>query len=333
MKSLFDSEIESFKWNSILLNNPLATSFQSSEFCVFYNSVPNSYAKVFSIEDNGRLKSLCVVTIQKESGLKGYFSRRAIIYGGPLLTEEGDEAFTQLLKLMYKELKGKVIYIETRNFNDYSQYKSIFANDGWSYLPYMNVQLSLQNKNWEDILSAMNYNRRREIRLSLNEGAIYEEASTINEVRSLYLILSELYRVRVKLPLPSLEYFEKLFLSPIGKVFIVKHFNQVIGGAFCFYYEGKSINTLYYCGIRDYNKKIFPTHLAIVAAIKFGIKNKLTMLDFMGAGKAGEEYGVRNYKVEFGGDLVEHGRFIKIYNPFLFHVGQLGLGLLKKIKR
>jgi lipid II:glycine glycyltransferase (peptidoglycan interpeptide bridge formation enzyme) len=333
MELFIDDKNQRTKWKDFFNKNSLSTPFQSPEFYDFFNSISGQSSQVYHIENENKIEAICVVTLQKENGIKGYFSRRAIIYGGPLIVENGQELLNKLLLFIYKELKGKVIYIETRNFVDYSRYRSIFAERGWGYLPYLNVQLTLDNKKTEDLLSAMNYNRRREIKLSITEGAIYQEASTVKDVKALYQILENLYRVRVKLPLPHFDYFEKLFLSSIGKVFIVKHNNLIIGGTFCLYYVEGSIFTLYYCGIRDYHKKIFPTHLAILAAIEFGIKNKLKKLDFMGAGKAEEEYGVRNYKTEFGGDLVEHGRFIKICNPFLFILGKLGLAVLKKIKR
>lgn len=333
-KIITDStKVDRDKWNALLLNNPYTTPFQTPEFFVFFNQIQNYKANVYAILKGDKIESLCVVTLQKEKGLKRYFSRRAIIYGGPLVLEGVSVSLALLLKTISKDLKSKVIYIETRNFNDYSNYQSIFIEQGWGYLPYLNVRLSLVNRDMKDILSAMNYNRNRQIRLSITQGASYEEATTIKEVKALYQILADLYRVRVKLPLPDFDYFEKLFLSSIGKVFIVRHNNLVIGGTFCLYYTDNSIYTLYYCGIRDYHKKIFPTHLAILAAIEFGIKNNLKMLDFMGAGKAGEEYGVRTYKTEFGGELVEHGRFIKICNPFLFQLGKVGLKVLKKIEK
>jgi lipid II:glycine glycyltransferase (peptidoglycan interpeptide bridge formation enzyme) len=53
----------------------------------------------------------------------------------------------------------------------------------------------------------------------------------------------------------------------------------------------------------------------------------------MGAGKLDHDYGVRKYKMEYGGQLVEHGRFIKVLNPFWFKVGKLGLKILSKIRK
>ena len=50
----------------------------------------------------------------------------------------------------------------------------------------------------------------------------------------------------------------------------------------------------------------------------------------MGAGKPNVPYGVRDFKAEFGGQLVEHGRFLHICQPFLYRIGTLGVRLLKQ---
>ena len=104
------------------------------------------------------------------------------------------------------------------------------------------------------------------------------------------------------------------------------------GGSFCFYYENDSIYTFYYAGLRNYNKKIFPTHIAIMGVIKFAIKNNLKFVDFMGAGTPGVDYGVREFKSKFGGDLKEYGRFIRINKPKLYNIGKLGLRVSAKDK-
>jgi serine/alanine adding enzyme len=323
------------QWKMFMQNCNFTTPFQSPEFFDLLNSVPGLSAKVIAIEECKEILALCVVTFQKEKGAKGFFSRRAIIYGGPLLveSEKGKLALNALLISIKKELKQKVIYIETRNFFDYSYFKDCFKEHGWEYLPYLNVQISLQGKSMNDILEAMKYNRRREILMSTKEDAIVTEAENTDDVKVLYKILSNVYKNKIKLPVPDLVFFIGLFNSDIGKVFIVKHNGKITGGSFCFLYPNTSLYTMYYCGLRDYHPKIFPTHLSILASIEFGLKNNLQKVDLMGAGKPDQEYGVRKYKSEFGGTLVEHGRFLNICNPFLFNLGKMGLKVIKKIKK
>lgn len=322
-------------WKSMLLNSPQMSAFQSSDFFKFYNSISNYSAEVFALEETDKDNALVVVTYQQEKGIIGYFSRRAIIYGGVILNENVSNsiALEKLLSTILKTLKGKAIYCEIRNSFDYSKFSYLFEKQGWIYEPHLNVQLSLQGKSADEILAGMRYNRRREIKMSFKEGAVVREAFNADEVYSLYTILQELYKERVRLPMPTYEYFKRLFESKIGKVFVVIHEEKIIGGTFCIYMAENSIYTLYYAGLRNYNKRIFPTHLAIWGAIKFGLENNLKMVDFMGAGKPDIPYGVRDYKLEFGGDLVEHGRFIKVLNPFLFRLGKLGLKVLSKIKQ
>lgn len=321
------------RWASFLAANAYASPFQSPDFYDFFNALPASQvAKVYAVEQENALQALCVVTLQKEKGLKGYFSRRAIVYGGPLLANNNPSALQLLLEKIEKDLRHQVIYLEMRNFHDYQPVFPIYEKVRWEYLAYLNVQLSLEGKTLEGILANMKYNRRREIRLSQTEGATCQVATNEMEVKDLYQILQELYQERVKVPLPSFAYFQQLFLSSVGKVLVVKHQEKVIGGAFCLGLEGQSIYTIYYCGIRDYHKKIFPTHLAVLGAIEYGLSHNMKWLDFMGAGLKGEEYGVRQYKMEFGGDLVEHGRFIKVFNASLYRLGKLGLNMLQKMK-
>lgn len=144
-------------------------------------------------------------------------------------------------------------------------------------------------------------------------------------MKKVYNILKQNYKERVKLPLPDLDFFLRYFHTQELIVFGVLHNSEIIGGAFCPVLKNRKLFTFYYCGLRLYHKKIFPTHLAILAAMEYCIENSIPVFDFMGAGRPDVEYGVRKYKLEFGGDLLEYGRFIKINNRFLFYVGKLGI--------
>ncbi len=328
-----DNEHKARKWVDLIRSSKTSSPFQTIEFYNFLNSVNNISAKAFLINSYNELSSLCVAAIYTQPGVLGYLSRRAIVYGGVVLTDsiQNEDSLIALLTKLRRELKGRIIYCEIRNSFDYSEYRRVFDKFGWKYEPHLNVQLNLKNKTTEEILAGMQYNRRREIKMSLKEGALVKEATSTSEVESLYFIVSELYKQKVHLPVPALDFFINLFKSTIGKIFIVYHAEKVIGGAFCIYMPGNSIYTLYYAGLRDYHNKIFPTHLAIWGAINFGLENHLNMVDFMGAGKPDVPYGVREYKLKFGGELVEHGRFVYVFNPFLYKLGKFGIRLMSKI--
>ncbi|MDP1621135.1 MAG: GNAT family N-acetyltransferase [Bacteroidales bacterium] len=328
-----NDDIDPFKWKNLLNASTYASPFQSEDFYIFYNSMPDYIADVFAISEEIEYTSLIVVTIQKERGVQGFFSKRGIIYGGPLIAGKNEKSTSVLLNEIAKYYKTKLIYIETRNFFDYSPYSSFFEEQNWNFLPYVNFTLTTDNKSMSELLSGMKYNRRREIKQSLEQKAFYKECETVEDLVSLYAILEDLYNSRVKLPFPELSFFLHLWQSNVGKVFIVIHEGKIIGGSFCVILEGKSIYTMYYCGLRKYNKKIYPTHLALIAALEYAINTKCKIMDLMGAGLKGQEYGVRNYKQEFGCELNEYGRYIKILNPLLYKIGIVGLKILKFVKK
>lgn len=330
MKLLKNNQIHIKQWELLLQKSPFASPFQTSYFYNLLSQIPGYYATVYAIAEDEDINALCIITIQKERGIKGYFSRRAIVYGGPILYDKSDKYLEFLVQSILKDLRRRTIYFEIRNYFDYKFCNHIYQISGFQWLPYLNVRLNLTGRSIDEVLSSMKYNRRREIKMSLEGDAYYREAENSSEVEQLYGILQKLYRTKVKLPLPDLIFFETLFRSPIGKTFVVIHNNMIIGGAFCLFSENSGIYTMYYCGLRDYDKKIFPTHLGILAAIDFGIKNNHTFIDFMGAGRNDEEYGVRKYKQEFGGELVEFGRYLKINNRLLYFIGRYGLKLMRK---
>jgi serine/alanine adding enzyme len=330
MEILINENIPIHAWEELLNHSPHSTPFQSYKFYNLLNATKGQSAQAIAISESEKLLALVVITFQQEPGVKNFFSRRAIIYGGPLIVNKNPETLHLLFSILPKVINKSVIYYEIRNFSDYSNYQQVYLSCNWQFIYRLNITLNLKNKKTSSLLASMNYNRRREIRISIESGAFFKECESESELIDLYIILSELYKIRVKLPVPDYTFFKSLWLSKIGKVFIVKHADIVIGGSFCLVLAGKSIFTMYYCGIRDYNKKIFPTHLAILAAIEYGINSKIQYLDFMGAGKDGEDYGVRKYKQQFGGEINEFGRYIKVQNQFLYSLGKLVLDIKRK---
>ncbi len=71
MNIIKNKDIDRVKWKQLLGKSRFNSAFQTSEFYDFFNSVDNYSADVFAIEENDVYKSLVVVTIQKEKGVKG----------------------------------------------------------------------------------------------------------------------------------------------------------------------------------------------------------------------------------------------------------------------
>jgi serine/alanine adding enzyme len=330
MQLKFNHDINTKSWQELISTSAFASAFQTSEFYQFFNSVPGFSADAFAIFEQDEIKCLCVVTIQQENGLKAYFSRRAIIYGGPVLKNIELKYLNELLKRISTYYQSKAIYIETRNFHDYSAFKNVFQENGFDYEAYLNYHLNCSDK--DTVYKNLNTNRKRQIKKAYEKGVSVVEAENEQDVKDYYDILSELYRTKIKKPLFPISFFMAFLKSKVGKILLVKVNNTIIGGIVCPILLGKCIYELYICGLDAEYKECSPSVMATYAAIEYGYKHQLTRFDFMGAGKPTEDYGVRDFKAKFGGELVEHGRFIKIQNKILYNIGKLALATIKKLK-
>lgn len=306
--------------------------FQTDECFNFYKSL--GFVETFecSVIRDDQTKGRIVGYIQKDGGkLKQLFSRRAIINGGPMLAEDiTEEEIKSLLVSCRKALKGKAIYVETRNFEDYSRFKDIFEECGWKYEPHYNFHIDTSSV--EVVEANLGKSRKRDIRTSLRDGATFGEAGNLEEVKQLYGILTRLYNTKVKTPLFPWEFFEKLYKANFGKVFVVKFEERIVGGTVCVCGD----NTMYEwfaCGEDGISKSVFPSTLATYAGIKYAAENGYKRFDMMGAGAPGDGgYGVRDFKAKFGGELVEHGRFKYVLNHLLYKIGVFGVKMMKKQK-
>lgn len=324
-------EIDTLQWNELVQKSDTATWFQTPEAYALFASLPDEFKPfVYGVSENGQLSGIIVGYItQEKNRLKQFFTRRAIIIGGPLLdTEISSEALSVLLQIVRSELSKQAIYIETRNFNDYSRWKDIFRAQGFSYQPHLNFHIDTSSL--ETAQANIGKHRWKYIRLSIRDGTTMVESPTIEQVRECYVVLSELYRDKVKTPLFSIEFFEKLYKMPNAKFLLVAFEGNIIGGTICVSLPNKALYEWFVCGNDNYHKGIRPSSVATWYGMEYAATHNYPRFDLMGAGVPDKPYGVRDFKAEFGGKLVEHGRFLYICRPLLYNIGKIGVKLLKK---
>lgn len=332
MRIIEGKDITEKSWSDLIQESPVATWFQTQEAYVFFDSLSFLETFAFAVEDSGQLKGLVVGYIQKDGGkLKQIFSRRAIILGGPLLAKDiSDERLKALLLALKERLCKKAIYIETRNFNDYSRWKSVFVECGFGYEPHYDIHVDTSSI---DIINErLGKSRKRDVRVSLRDGALVVSDPSIEQIRAYYRILEDLYKTKIKTPLFPIEFFEKLFELPSSAFLLVEYQGEIIGGTVCVGLTGKAVYEMYACGKDGVYKNIFPSELATFSGLQFAVENGFPCFDMMGAGKPDDGgYGVRDFKLKFGGELVEYGRHNYVCKPLLFWIGKLGVRIMKKI--
>ena len=372
-------QIDQQQWKQLLDTSPTATWFQTDEAYRFYQSVGDvvpfavgvvEECKVESVKCKGqetseavtsaltpytihhtlKLVGLIVGYITREKNpLKQFFTRRAIIPGGPLLAEDISEtALAELLKGVTRckvenvkckgletskavtqastpyTLHSTPIFIESRNFSDYSKWKNVFTQNGFDYQPHYDIQVACDGEH------RMSEQRTRQVKKAIRLGATTREAQTESDVVQWYKILSQLYTTKVRTPLFSKEFFLQLYRQDVAKLLLVEYQGKIIGGMMCPVWRKKALYEWYVCGMDQEYKELYPSVMATYAAIEYAKQNGIALFDFMGAGQPDVPYGVRDFKMEFVGQLVEYGRFRCVRKPLLYKIGKMGVKWLKR---
>ena len=313
--------IDRQQWSELVRTRETGTWFQSPEAYDFFASMPELMEPfVYGVERAEKLCAVCVGYVTKEPNpIKQFFTRRAIIIGGVAVAANGaKEDIVILLNYVRKELKPKSIYIETRNFNDFSPWKEAFEAAGFVYKPHLNFHVDPATNNLSD-------NRKRQLKKS---DAVVSEGVSELEIREWYEVLSELYRTKVKTPLWPIDFFLEAYRQGIAKFLLVKHEGRIIGGSMVVADE-RTVYEWFECGLNAECKDQYPSVMATWGGIQLAHQSGCTRYDMMGAGEPGVPYGVRDFKAEFGGQMVEHGRFLYVCKPMLYRLGVCVVKILK----
>ena len=322
-------DIPEEKWQALLMASMHSTPFQTPDFFRLIDGTPGLVAHACAVESGDTLTALAVTVEFAGRGVTGFFSRRGIIFGGPLVLPGMSDALDSLLGMVSNELSGRTIYLETRNYSDYGLFKNIFGRHGWSYVPYLDIRIHTADR--EAMISAISSSRRRQIRKAAGNGAEIREPGSITDVEAFYTILKSHYRKKVRKPLMPWEFFSGAFHQKFGRFLLVWYEGKVIGGIYCPFLERRSIFEYFICGLDHEYRDQYPSVMATWAAMDYACSNGIPCFDLMGAGLSGKDYGVREFKARFGGRQEEYGRFLKINKRLLYMAGKTGINVMSKL--
>jgi len=290
-------------WKEFSAKHPNGNFFQSPLAFHFFKKTDNYSPFVVFIWENNNLISLLSGVNISECGILKLVSNRTIIWGGPLIKEKRANYIDALLTQLSKVSKTS-IYIEFRNLFSLTEFENTFTQHGYSFKEYLNYVVHIRNL--EEQKKSISKSKLRQIRNSIKNGATIEVANSLSEVHQFYAILSKLYHNKIKKPVPSISFFENFFAQKdAGKIFLVKYRDLVIGGIVCPIFYNKVIYEWYIAGMDGIYKGIYPSVLATWAPIEYALENDMKCFDFLGAGTADSDYGVREFKSKFGGELIK----------------------------
>jgi len=334
--------IDSSQWDGFLSSHSKNTVFQSSDFFHLLEKNANYEPIIIYVKNNNEkiVGILLALKINEYLDYRKRISSRVVIYGGPIIDpqEKGDALIVDVvLKELIRKVKKVSLFIEFRNFHDIPGYKDIFLRNGFTYQERLNQIITITNqKNIEDNFSK---SKLRQIKKSISAGAEIIQATNEEEIVELYKILEDLYRKKVRKPLPSLTFFKEFLRASInnkvGIILLAKYKEKIIGGIVCPITQDRVMYEWYICGLDKKYREIHPSVLITWGALSYAVTHEIHLFDFMGLGIPNKDYGVRQFKIQFGGETVNFGRFFRVNNKPLFQIIKLGYyfyALMRKIQ-
>jgi len=307
--------------------------FQSLSYFDLIRGVPGLKPFVHNLnnEEKNNADLLIGVIKQKPGKLFQLLSSRILILEEPCI--DGFIDWYDNYFVANKSAGGNLaIYTEIRLLEPLQNPTISTALPYTEKLSYLNILVDTTLPE-EYLYSCLSGSKKRQVQSSLAAGAIVRPAHSEKEVHDFYAILSDLYRNKIRKPLMPEEVFLRIFRNKnSGVVLIASHDGCIAGGMLCPFSSDGVMYEWYIAG-QDRKKKsskIYPSVLLTWEAIRYAAVNGFRQFNFMGAGESGKPYGTRDFKLQFGGKLVEAPRYLFIHKPFLYRLGkmalQLGLG-------
>ena len=324
--------------DEFVYNNPNTSIFQTTDMVEVYRRNKGCRPLIFVAinEDTGEiLASMLVKILEEKTGFLSSFSRHSTIRGGPIFANDinGIIAVSKLLRYYNEIIKKNVIYSRIYPLNDTPQVIPCFKENGYEYSGWKNFLLDL-NRPLDDIWRGLKKSRRYGINKAKRKGVIIEEVEDKEYLPIFYNLLKETYKKRNN-PLEDISNFEATFdiLVPKNraKFFMAKYNEKYVSALLILLFKDNIY--MWYLGSSQNKKDLSacPNDLLVWHAIEHGIQNGYRVFDFGGGGVPEDTSGWVEFKKQFGGKLVNYGRYTKIHQPKKWWIVKNAFKIYRKI--
>ncbi len=322
-------------WRKFVEDHPHGNIFHSPEMFEVYVRTkgyqPTLWAAVEGVE---RVLALMLpVEIVANNRLPKFLSRN-IIYGGVLynLNSEGQDALSVLLEEYKNKSGNQTLFTELRNSTATTEIQPVFQKNDFIYDEHLNYLISLDCTP-EELFENIGKRTRKHISRGLRKGVLkVRVVNDCDQMEVCYELIKKTYR-NAQIPIAHKSLFAAAFemLAPKNMVrFLLASVDDIPVAA--------SVELLYkdviygwYSGMDRTYAKYTPSELIMWNILSWGANNGFRLYDFGGAGKPNENYGVRDFKAKFGGDLVNFGRNKYIAFPLVFKLFEFGYEKARRV--
>jgi lipid II:glycine glycyltransferase (peptidoglycan interpeptide bridge formation enzyme) len=322
------------RWDRFVDEHPKGSIFHTSSMRDVFRDTKHYEPLVLAALDGAGeiLALLLAVRVQTLPGPLGSISSRSILYAEPLCRADahGVDALTTLLAEHDARMRNRVLFTEVRPLRAAGLERIALQHGSYAHEDYLNYLICLRRPASE-LWDMMTKECRKNIRGSSKRGVTVDDMTTAQGVEILYHILQRTYE-RAKVPLADRSMFAAAFaiLQPRGlmKIFIAWYQERPVAAQVVLLYK----HTVYawHAGVERI-KSIYPGESVTWYTLEWGQRQGYELFDFGGAGWPHKPYGVRDFKAKFGGELVNYGRYRRVYAPWKLAVAERGYEVARNL--
>ena len=304
-----------------IAQHPKGSIFHQPAMCEVYAATkhyePLFFAAIDTAGDaSGDILALLVASrIQTLPNPFGKVSARSIWYAEPLCRDDeaGIVALRAVIERHDAELRRSALFTEIRPVWAAGAERTALEQCGYEYLGYLNYVVNL-SRPLDELWAGLHKSCRRGIERSRKRGLVVEDMTTEAGVDVLYDCLQLSYG-RSQVPLADKSLFTAAFdILPREQIKISVAWYEGAPVAAGILLCSKDLIYAWYGGLQRV-KGLSAFDCLTWHEIEWAQQHGYRLYDFGGAGWPNEPYGVRDFKAKFGGELVNYGRYRKVYAP------------------
>lgn len=333
MKVINHAEISTSKWQNYVDRHQHGSIFHTPYIHNIFAVTPNYRPfSLFVLNDKDKITAMLSGFIQTiKPGILARLSTRSVLLQSPIYDDL--DALNVLISYYIRWIKHRAIYTEVRNHIIDDQYSSLLISQGFLWEGHFNIIREIPpsaDQLWKEI----GRKRKDGINKAKRFNFTIELDNSLETTNDLYQLLSENYR-QLRLPIPRKSFFDqcvtsddmgycKLFKLTENSTTKIVLLSYLFNGTLYAVYIGSNQDSEFV------NKR--PVDYFYYEVLRWCVENGVRHFDWLGAGKPGVSYGVRDFKLQYGGELVDYGRFLYHHNKLLFRIAESGFSLLQRFK-
>lgn len=326
-------QIDREEWSAFVAVHPKGNVFQTPQMYDVYTQTSGYEPRVIALEQDKQLVGVLLWVVMREKGLMARFSARSIIQGAPLAKDDKPEYIVTLLEAYEQRMDKGVIYSQVRNHYEMLTINDAFQQCGYRFESHLNFIIKLDNE--EAVWNRIGKGRIKQIKKAEKNGLyvdVYESEQISDElIAQGYDVIRSVYQ-HAGLPLTDLEQIKATNRQGLLVMFVVRNADgEMLGCRFGLLYKDSIYG--WYAGSYSQFYSLFPNDVLIWETLRWGINNGYKTFDYGGAGEPNKPYGVRAFKQQMGGKLVNFGRYEKIHRLWKYRLGVCGVSVYKVLKR